>query len=326
MKPTVILLSIVLVLTATACARRNDLPPPVDEGTIDFVRNTEFSGPRLRVFLTLEDGSEVSVNTTDDAVETRPGVTPIPGHQAQNWTFIKDVEDGTSVAYALVSWDADEPADYLMAGWWAQFPGQHYPDLSFRDSIQYAIVDGPELDLSTPPQLPLAGQATYLGPAGGLYAYVPGSDWREHEGSYSIDEYEGAITITADFADSTLSGCIGCVGDLVTRRAHFGVFLGNEVRDVQAVAADYELHFGVTPVNPDGTFEHTEVEVRHPERTVTYSEGHWGGTLSNIPDQAGNPRLVAGFSGADFEESDGSVGAFFGTFVALSEPLRESGR
>ena len=104
MKPTAMLLSIVLVLTAAACARRDDPPPPVDEGAINFVRNTEFSGPRLRVFLTLEDGSEVSVNTTDDAVETRPGVTPIPGHQAQNWTFIKDVEDGTSVAYALVSW------------------------------------------------------------------------------------------------------------------------------------------------------------------------------------------------------------------------------
>ena len=168
------------------------------------------------------------------------------------------------------------------------------------------------------------GQAAYIGPAGGLYAYVPGSDWGEDEGRRVIDEYEGAITITADFADSTLSGCIGCigcVGDLVTRRAHFGVFLGDEVRDVQAVAADYELHLGRTPFNPDGTFEHTEVEVRHPKRAVTHSEGHWGGALSNIPDQAGNPRLVAGFSGAYFEESDGSAGAFFGTFVALSGPL-----
>ena len=141
-----------------------------------------------------------------------------------------------------------------------------------------------------------------------------------------FDEYEGAITITADFADGTLSSCIGCAGDLVTRRAHFGVFLGDEVRDVQAVAADYELHFGVTPFNPDGTFEHTEVEVSHPERTVTHSEGHWGGSLSNIPDQTGSPRLVAGFSDAYFEESDGSAGEFFGTFVALSEPFRASGR
>ena len=331
MKSTAILLGAVLALPTTACMRDDpaaeaQLSESMSEGVIRHERNTEFSRPRLRVFVTLEDGSEVSVNTTDDAVETRPGVTPIPGHQAQNWTFIKDVEDGTSMAYALVSWDTDDPADYLMAGWWAQFPGQHYPDLSFRESIQYAIVDGPELDPSTPPQLPLEGQATYIGPAGGLYAYVTGSDWGEHEGSHVIDEYEGAITITADFADSTLSGCIGCAGDLITRRAHFGVFLGDEVRDVQAVAADYELHFGVTPFNPDGTFEHTEVEVRHPERTVTHSEGHWGGSLSNIPDQAGNPRLVAGFSGADFEESDGSAGTFFGTFVALSEPFRASGR
>ena len=52
MKPTTILFGIVLVLSATACARHDDPPPPVDEDTIDFVRNSEFSGPRLRVFLT----------------------------------------------------------------------------------------------------------------------------------------------------------------------------------------------------------------------------------------------------------------------------------
>ena len=39
-----------------------------------------------------------------------------------------------------------------------------------------------------------------------------------------------------------------------------------------------------------------------------------------------SPRLVAGFSDAYFEESDGSAGSFFGTFVALSEPFRVSGK
>ena len=324
---TMISLAVVVALTAGACSRFDKDPPPsADEGTIDFERNSEFSGPHLRVFLTLEDGTEVSVNTADDAVATAPGATPIPGHQAQTWTFVKDADIGTSVAYALVSWDGDDPADYLMAGWWAQFPGQHLPDLSFRDSIQYAIVDGPEFDLSAPRRLPVAGRATYTGQAGGLYAYVPGSDWGEDEGAFVLDEYEGEITIAADFTDATLSGCIGCAGDLVTRRAHFGIFLGDEVRDVRAIAADYELHFGVTPIDPDGTFEHADVEVRHPDRTVTHAEGHWGGTLSNVPDRDGNPRLAAGFSSADFEERDGSVGEFFGTFVALSEPFRASGR
>ena len=141
-----------------------------------------------------------------------------------------------------------------------------------------------------------------------------------------LEEYEGVITLTADFANDTLSGCIGCVGELVIRRAHFGIFLGDEVRDVQAVAADYELHLGVTPFNPDGTFEHTDVEFRHSDRTITNSEGFWGGALSNIPDRDGNTRLVAGFSDAAFEESDGSAGEFYGTFVGLSESFRASGR
>lgn len=330
MKPIAIPFVLILALAASACTYRSDLPPSAPKGAeeddIHFERNTEFTGPRLRVFVTLEDGGEVSVNTADDAIDTRTGITPIPDHQARDWTFVKDAEDGTSVVYALVSWDPGDPADYLMAGWWAQFPGQHLPELSFRDSIQYAIVDGPEIDPATPPELPLQGQATYIGQAGGLYAYVPGSDWGEHEGAHVLDEYEGVITLAADFATNTLSGCIGCTGDLITRRAHFGIFLGREIRDVQAIAAGYELHFGETAINPDGTFEHTDVMVSHPERSVTQSEGHWGGSLSNISDRAGNPRLAAGFSSAEFEESDGSTGTFFGTFVALAETFGASGR
>ena len=323
MRPTVILLGIVLVLAVSGCTRS---PVDDDEGSIDFGRNSEFSGPALRVFLTLEDGREVSVNTADDVVDSRSAATPIPGHQARDWTFIKEVEEGTSVAYALVSWDGDDPADYLMAGWWAEFPDQHLPDLSFRDSIQYALVDGPEIDPSNPPRLPLQGQASYAGQAGGLYSYVAGTDWGEDEGAFVIDEYEGVITMTADFAGNTVRGCIGCAGDLVTRRAHFDIFLGDEVRDVQSIAAGYELHLGEAPFNPDGTFDHPDVMVKHPERTVVHSEGSWGGSLSNIPDQEGNPRLVAGFSDAAFEESDGSAGSFFGSFVALSESFRQSGR
>ncbi len=322
MKPIGPVAGIGLVLALGSCG-----PSPVeeDEGRITHVRNTEFAGPALRVFVTLEDGREVSVNTIDDAVQSRPGRTPIPGHRARDWTFVKDVEEGTSVVYALVSWDQDDPADYLMAGWWAEFPDQHLPRLSFRDSIQYAIVDGPEIDPSAPPQLPPGGQATYTGQAGGLYTYVAGRDRGDHEGSYVIDEYEGAITLSADFAGNTLSGCIGCVGDLVTRRAHFDIFLGDDITDIRAIATDYELHLGATPFGPDGNFENTRVQVMHPDRTIVHSEGHWGGTFSNIPDQDGNPRLATGFHSGEFEESDGGSGSFTGSFIALSETFQASG-
>ncbi len=72
-------------MMSSACSR-HDHPSAsaADEGSVDFERKTEFSGPMLRVFLTLRDGIEVSVKTADDAVQTRPGVTPITGTQENN--------------------------------------------------------------------------------------------------------------------------------------------------------------------------------------------------------------------------------------------------
>ena len=58
-------------------------------------------------------------------------------------------------------------------------------------------------------------------------------------------------------------------------------------------------------------------------RQIVQCCGSWGATFSNKPDAAGNPRLIAGFAGARFEEDDGSRGYFFGSFVGLSEDLRK---
>ena len=322
MKPIAVLFCLALALGAGACSSGDDPSMADDEREIHYVRNSAFTGEHLRVFLTLEDGTEVSVDTADgDAIDTQPSETLIPDHVARDWTFLKETGGGTALAYALVSWDEEDPADYLMAGWWAQFHGQRPPDLSLADSDQWAIVDGPEIDPSAPPELPLGGRATYTGWAGGLYSYIPGGD----RGVELLDEYRGTIEIEADFARSALSGCIGCVGDLVTRRAHFGIFLGDEVRDAEAVAAGYELHLGETPLNPDGTFQGADVTVRHKDRNVIRSDGFWGGAVSNVPDRDGNPRLLTGFSSAGFDEADGGSGTFLGAFVGLSQEFRASG-
>ena len=311
------------MLVLTACVGGGD-PLPETDDSLQHERNTEFDGAKLRLFVTLDDGTEVSVNTTDDVYEELPGRTPMPGHQAQAWTFLKVTGAGTSLAHALLSSDPDNPGDYLVFGWWAEFPDQR-PPLSLKGSERFRLVDGPELDHGIVPQEPSDGTATYVGPAGGLYTYEAGSDWGEDEGEFVIDEYQGTVTLTADFMDGTVKGCIGCVGDLVTQRAHFGVFLGEELRDLGAIAKDYELHLATAIFREDGMFERDRVTLRHPDRTVSLSEGDWGGALSSRQDTDGNPRLIAGFSFVYFEESDGSAGAFSGSFLGLSERFRQTG-
>ena len=113
---------LLLALLALSLAARARGTRDAEDG-IWFERNSEVAGPHLRVFLTLTDGSEASVSTADDAIGTRPGETPIPGHVARDWTFPKDAETGTTFAHALVSWDLANPADYLIAVWRIPFPG-----------------------------------------------------------------------------------------------------------------------------------------------------------------------------------------------------------
>lgn len=305
--PAILLLALVL----GACGVKPQMTE--EDGGIDFGRNSEFQGPWLRVYLDLKDGREVSVNTEDDAVSTGTERSPIPGHQARYWRFVQQEPEGTSYVYALVSWDGDDPADYLMAGWWAHFDGEQPPDLTYGNLYEYSILDGPELDPEAPPELPVAGTASYAGPAGGVYVYVPGETLEERH--FVVDGWEATATLSADFGSGMMSGCVGCVGDFVMRTALFPASRG----DVQADISDYELHLAAHPWREDGTFDGAMAEVLHPSREIVGSEGEWGASLSSRADADGNPRLIAGFAGADFEEADGSIGGFFGSFVGLSE-------
>ncbi|MYI70215.1 MAG: hypothetical protein F4103_16250 [Boseongicola sp. SB0673_bin_14] len=173
--------------------------------------------------------------------------------------------------------------------------------------------------------MPDAGTAGYTGQAGGLHFYTFGSDRGADEGEFLVDEFQGVLTLDADFADGTIRGCIGCVGDLVTRRAHFGVFLGPAQGDSRDLARDCEIHLATAIIREDGLFRRDRVTLAHPERTIASSEGSWSGALSSRPDADGNPRLVAGFGIVDFVESDGSEGRFVGSFLGLGDAFRQDG-
>lgn len=133
-----------------------------------------------------------------------------------------------------------------------------------------------------PPDLPLQGQAAYEGDVGGVVRYRYGDSWSEAlAGTLGLEEVTATVTLSADFAANTLSGCIGCAGDIVVRPSQLRQFLGDEALALQAMPTDYELHFGAVAFNPDdGTFESPDVTIRHPARTVTHAQGFWGGQFS----------------------------------------------
>lgn len=298
---------------------------------IDHTRASTFEDNTLIIDYTLPDGTRVVLNTQLDAQSTAPFSTDMPGHEGRAWTLLQKGGDGKDpiMAYAVVSWNRDDPGDYLTAGWWIRFANQRYPEIDpyHDDSKTILFIDGPELDPNFQPPLPAMGTASYSGGAGGRYLYKYGDGWGDAKGKVSSEEFAGVVTLTADFAAGTIEGCLGCVGDLTVQRLHLAsAFDRFETEPVELLAhpKDYEVHFAPTEFKPDGTFQTGEgVTVAHPERTVERIRiGHWGGGFSNYRDGAGNPRLVAGFSQALFIEEDGSASSITAIFNALSEDFR----
>ncbi len=318
MKYIALLLGLVLPLMAVGCggggSRTNEIE--LTDAQKRFKTRTAFEDGVFGFEFTPENGATRTLNSTLHQSSTSTYRLPppvLPGFSSRSWYLTDNADDGRTFAYALVSWNRDDPADYLSAGWWLHFP----PGLSYRNRREAetgVYMDGPELDLSNPPDLPVAGKAAYVGATGGVYRYQPpGGEFEEHE-------YGAVINLTADFSDGTISGCVGCVGEIETQQLYLYRLLGWRWRapEPEISPADYEVHLMPTPFQPHGTFESMDIMVRHPERDVTESGGLWAGQFSNVPDTEGNPRRVVGLNDVTFEEADGASGSFIGIFEALS--------
>ena len=321
------LISIVIVLASTACTSNQmaaDAPEP--RGNAQPDRITDFDGRSLTLQLTREDRTLDRFDSVRDSQGSWAYTPVLPNHVGRVWILRKTRHDSSSLVYALIGWDDDNPSDYLAAGYWLRFPGPRVFGRGLVAAERQVFIDGPEIDLFNPPQLPVSGTAIYVGPVGGLYEYSHGSDWTDVDAPVVADEFAATMSVQADFSAGTLSGCIGCTGDIRIERRHLYAYLGFRRRPVPAAPpTDYELHFGLTAIDPDGTFRSADVSVLHPDRIVTQSGGSWSGSLSNVPDDDGFPRLVAGKLGAAFREADGSQGDFQGIFTALGESLLPPG-
>ena len=240
-----------------------------------------------------------------------------PGHSHREWMLVDNHHDGHVFVYAAVSWNDAEPADYLAAGWWLVYPPD-VPSWEFESATRGVILDGPELDPARPPDLPLAGTASYVGGMGGLYTYNYGRAWGELAGSAEVTEFVGTISLTADFDRNRLAGCLGCVEPIDTDPGRYLYpVLTAEHPDPSALPADYDVHFEAS-IGAGGAFEDTAISVAHSDRTIVSSAGTWQGQFSNVPDADGNPRRVVGSTDVLFAEDDGSHGRLTGIFDALT--------
>ena len=323
MQPIRTLIGLVLLGALVGCGGSSmNGGADVTEGEyIDFSRNTSFDGNVLTVDVGSGDAT-LRLNTLRDAIATEEYRPPIPNHSGRSWVLRNAAHESTSLVYALVSWDNDDPTNYLTAGWWVHIALED-PDPA--DITRAVFIDGPEIDTADPPTMPVTGQARYAGGAGGVVQYVYGTDWGDLAGAYSLGEYTATLTAVADFSSGTIAGCLGCVGDIRPERRHLvGVYedvLGIGLPDHLAPVADYEIRFAPSAYAADSTFESTEIRVTHPTRTITEAVGFWGGSFSNVDDPSGHPRLVNGFSEAFFVEEDGSEVLLWGIFNVLSDAM-----
>ena len=71
----------------------------------------------------------------------------------------------------------------------------------------------------------------------------------------ATEEFEGPISITADFGHNTLTGCTDCLADIRISGERLYSIPGQKVEEPPAFPADRELHFGRMKIGPGGTFE-----------------------------------------------------------------------
>lgn len=290
---------------------------------VETGHSTSFDGEVLRIEFEREDGGKERFSALRDRWYAWSWVPFLPNHSGRRWVMGKTNREGTSIAYALVSWDNDEPTDYLAAGYWMRFDGfRRDYDLPIAAADLVMFIDGSEIDPALPPELPVSGTASYTGQAGGIYTYSYGNGWTGYDGPEVGEEFYGPMTVEANFDDMTIAGCIGCAGDLWIERTHLYSVFGRRVDEPLATPTDYEIQFAPTKIEPEGNFLGEDVTVAHPTRTVTEAGGEWSGSLSNRPAPDGNPRFVAGVASAEFMEDDGSEGAFNSIFIAIHPSLQ----
>ena len=285
-----------------------------------------FDGTGMTVRVTRADSSVLTIDTADAFFEDERPDTRflIPGAQRteRSWGALNVSDRAATLSAIGVTSAGGDSDDWLALGAWLHIAGRNL--LSSAPTVTSidmgAFVDGPELR-SHPTTLPVTGTARYEGYAGGFYAARYGNGFSNvASGTEAFGAFDAVATLTADFADNSISGCVGCKGDMSVS----GVFTDGgtgQIRSFSDVPDDAQIRLGEAQIAQDGTFRVRDVTYFSPTAArlgigVARQEGTWGGKFSNLSVETGEPSLAAGTFGGEVTLSDGSRSAYVGAFGA----------
>ena len=273
--------------------------------------DTEFRNGRVTTTASRRGAPAITLDTDNSYYDSGMLVSTTISPQGRSGRT-RHVFDRTSSTATLglvaIDWNNSDPNDYMAGGYWLHARAGN--PLTVEAG---AFVDGPELDLSNPPDMPVSGSASYRGTAIGMYAAQYGSDAGSLRGAAEVGEFQGVATLNANFADNTISGCVGCATPTRITGVYFDPSGTAQAFDTTTT---YEVQLGQVSIDGTrGTFQGSNVRITGGALPVASSSGTWGGQFSNQLN-GGEPRLVAGTLAGEGTTAGGSKTAFIGVFGA----------
>ncbi len=144
----------------------------------------------------------------------------------------------------------------------------------------------------------MQGTATYIGPAGGLFAITP------EPGDPSAGDFTATVTLEADFGDGTDLGTVeGSVDDFM---------VNGQAKDwsVELQAARIGTNGEIASGNTDTALTYWTIGDTKAQTTAT-----WSGQFHDADDE-GTPVVATG----RFEAVHGNVGRMIGAFGTTRQP------
>ncbi len=132
------------------------------------------------------------VQVTASSTNSAPGYVAValPGG---DWTFTPDADNNPQIVL--------QDADHMHFGWWVKTPTKAAADGQYLYDAE--MFYGGNMPFSDTNIVALQGDATYTGPAGGLFAVKAHKDKDDMDVAAANGEFMATATLTAKFGDAT---------------------------------------------------------------------------------------------------------------------------